>query len=170
MKDKIKNLIKEEVNQHIRPKEEPLHESLLALGALVVALGASWGWLRGWLQRKSKDTMLMKFMETYDQSKVIEKQIPELLRKFKLVSNLQDLQAIEKEVDRVVKELSRMTSKVDKFVDNTYKVEPNWFTEIMALDPNREKMRLKKELKEFIEKIDASFELEAETKKDALLA
>lgn len=174
MKEQIRQIVKEEITKHLNvtqpQQEEQVNESLLVIAGMVAGLGATWGWLRNYMRRASKDKMLAKFIEDYDQQKTIERKIPETLRKFKLINSLTDLETMEKSVKEIIKDLQRMESKIDKFVDTVYKTEPTWLDKALVLNPQQEKQRLKKEFKEFITKTQESFELAVETKRDEVLA
>ena len=175
MKEQIRQIVKEEVSKHLGmsneiEQEEQVNESLLVIAGMVAGLGATWGWLRSFMRRVTKDKMLMKFIEDYDQQKTIERKIPDTLRKFKLINSLNDLETMEKSVKEIVNDLQRMESKIDKFVETVYKTEPTWLDKALVLNPQQEKQRLKKEFKEFITKTKESFELAAEAKRDEVLA
>jgi hypothetical protein len=167
MKDLIKQVIKEEVSKSVASQEE-INESFLFLATLA-GLGASWGWLRNHIRKLAKDIVFATFIEEYDQQKVIEKKIPDLLRKFKLINTLSDLMAVEKEAEEIIKALTRMNLQIDEFIDIKIKTDSTLMDKALLLNPNREKVRLKKELKDFIEKTKKSFASDIENKKNTLL-
>jgi DNA-binding Lrp family transcriptional regulator len=172
MKDLIKETIRKQVSESLTPKQykdESLNESLLALGAVAVGLGASWAWLRNRIKKLVKDIVFAEFIKEHDTQKVIEKKLPNILRKFKLASTLADLHSLEKESEDAIKELNRLVLQVDRFIDTNANADKTFMDKVLAIDPNKEKIRLKKELKDFIEMTNKSFEYDLENKKNGLL-
>lgn len=176
MKEQIRQIVKEEVSKHLGmsneiEQEEQVNESLLALAG-IAAIGGAWAWVRRVAQNAKNDTILQSFLENYDKEKIVEKQIPETAKRFKLIKSLTDLEAMENRVDTFIKKLKALQNNVDKFVDMYFKGmedSGNFFDRALAMKPQSEKIRIKKELKDIIENVEKSFEIEIESKKAEIL-
>jgi hypothetical protein len=174
LQEMVRNAVKESFQENLTAKQETndeqVDESVLALAGIVMAAGASWAWLRSFSKKSKTNAFFNAFVETYDTHKIISKKIPDMLRKFKLVNSLDTLDKMDKDVSDMIKELERMSkSNIDKFVDDSIKGEASFLDKALALNPQKEKIRLKKDIKELIDGIKDSFERDIEIKRDEFL-
>ena len=126
MRDMIKDMIKEEVSKHLAPKTEQLDESLLltAIFGGIVTAGAfiANGVFNSMIlsKRLKEDFMRLKEDESYQ--KFVELNMPNyeretqlLIRKFQYAKNLNEVMAVEKDVDKHIEKLERLRSKINSF-------------------------------------------------------
>lgn len=169
MKDLIKQTVREAIAEHIlADKTEQIDESV-ALAAVAVALGGTWAWVRKWVMDMKKSIGLEEFLEAYDQGKIIEKQIPAMLRKFKLINSLNDLKTMEADADKAIKAIEIMLTNVDKFVDDSVSDEATWMNKAMLRSPANVKRNLKKHIEDFVTNSKKSFARSIEYKTHELL-
>jgi hypothetical protein len=174
LQEMVRNAVKESFQENLTAKQEvndeQIDESVLALVGIVMAAGAGWAWLRSFSKKSKPNAFFNAFVEMYDKKKLISKKIPDMLRKFKLVNSLDTLDKMDKDVIDMLDELERMANtNINKFVDYSIKDEASFIDTALALNPQKEKMRLKKDIKELIDGIRTSFEKDIEIKRDEFL-
>lgn len=96
--------------------------------------------------------------------------ISDIIRRFKLINNLADLELMEKRVDGVMGELNGMLRNVDRFVDaETDKMKQGVVDKVLNINPQREKKVIKEFIREFMGNVQNSFESESESRKNEIL-
>ena len=141
----------------------------LTLGLTAGGLGLLYGWMRSKLINFTKDNVFRRFMQENDKTFIIEKRIPTIMKKFKLVSTLTDLHNIEKEISDIKKDIKALSLKVDEFVDKNYDTNFAVIAKVIISNPEKEKIRLKSFLSEFFKVAEESFDKAVQEKTDELL-
>lgn len=166
----IKKGLSEMVRDTIRQEAyQTMNESALIFGGLL-ALGGAWAWLRNTLRRVQNEALLEEFIAQYDPKGIIGKQLPETIRRFKLVNSLDDLEVMEKNVEKLLGQIDAMQSKVDRFVDKMVSDEKSNVDKVFLINPAKEKVSLKRFIGDFVKNSRDAFAREVELKKDELLA
>lgn len=165
----VRASIHKTLNTHLEENQQ-LDESFVGIGAAIVGAGAAQAYVRKVRRARMADKAMDKFIEKQDTSNIINEKIPELLRRFKLVNSLGDLEKMEATVDKYVNQIDSMISKVDKFVDSEYSDEKSVGDRALFTNPVKEKARLKKQMTSFMKETRDAFKKNIDAKKDELLS
>ena len=180
IKQKIQEQVRKEIVQQVNDKQtqvqegvktnyRQLEESAIAVFGSIAAASAGYFGLRRWLQKTDYENTFNAFFESEDDKNVVNKTIPEILRKFKLVSSLSDLKEIETQVDQAVKELEQLQNRVDRFIDASVRQEKSFLDKAFMINPEQEKARFKRELNRAVKEIRKTFEFKVNEKREELL-
>lgn len=175
--DQVRNQVRESIRQHVNGEsitesneEEQVNEAMEFL-LLAIPYGG-WAILRSFLETSMRDKHFTQFMEEYG-GDVISKQIPDIMRRFKLVNSLQDLETIEGKANDIVQRLEVMKRNVGKYVENQKEFDtersPTFGEKAMLLSPQKKKKKIEKYMTEFIQAVKTSFEKNIDDKKDEIL-
>lgn len=162
--------IKEEIQRNILGQQEQVNEDFgLTASLTLAALAGVYSWSRKIIIDMRKDSALKAFIEQHDKTDVINKRIPTILKKFKLVASLTDLHNIENEVKAAKSEITRLIVNVDAFVDEMTKTQNTTVTKYILSNPEYEKVRLKKYMNQLYKDTEESFDKAIKAKTDELL-
>lgn len=173
MQDQIRNSTRKTIHKALNPhieEQDQLDESFVGIGAAIVGAGAAQAYVRKVRRARKADKTMDKFIKTHDTPSIIDEKIPELLRRFKLVNSLGDLEKMEATVDKYVNQIDTMIGKVDNFVDGEHGDEKSVGDRILFTNPVKEKARLKKQMNAYLTETRNAFKKNIEEKKDELLS
>lgn len=174
MQDHIRNSTRNSIYRVLNPQIEEregdqLDESLVGVGAAIVGAGAAQAYIRKIRRARKADKSMNKFIEEYDTTNIIEEKIPELLRRFKLINSLADLEKMENIVDKYISQINTMIDKVDNFVERGSD-KKTISDRALFTNPVKEKKRLKKQMNAYLKETRDAFKKNIEAKKDELLS
>ena len=145
-----------------------LNESLLGIAAVVGAV-SGYTLIREFVKNSKYLKVFDAFFELEDQQNVVSKRLPRLIKKSRLVSSLNDLNQFEKEAEEIVSYLEFLTERVEPFVDDMMQRDPSFFESLMVLNPQRMKVKFKREMLDFVNKTRQDFEYKVEQLRDEML-
>lgn len=173
--DLLKESIQDSVTQEFQRQlngggEEKIDESLAVFATIAAgaAAAATWAKIVKMIRDAKNNKALKAFIETYDRENLIDDKLPELLRRFKLIQNLQDLDMMEKRVDGYINKLKSLYGDVDKFVDQYYE-EQSSTGRSSDRRIKKDKDQIKNFIRNFIKNAEEAFSAEARAKKNDVL-
>ena len=169
-KSQISLAIKEEIQRNMLGQQDQVNEDFgLTASLTLAALAGVYSWSRKVIIDMRKDATLKQFIEQHDKTDVINKRIPTILKKFKLVASLTDLHNIENEIKATKAEIARLAVNVDSFVDEMTKTQNATVTKFILSNPEYEKVRLKKYMNQLYKDTEESFDKAIKAKTEELL-
>lgn len=167
-REEIQAMVRETLKAQIAGDDQ-VNEGFGSVALFAALATAGWAWVRSTVRKAEQNELLTAFIEKHDKNKVISKGLADLVRRFKLVNSVTDLDTLEKKVDQYLKELEAMGRNVDGFVDNAYREEKSFGDKALARNPQKEKQKIKDFISSVINNISNSFSAEIEAKKNELL-
>ena len=167
IREQVRQSIQEQVNQNIEENEQV--DEAFGAALAVGAGGLLYGYMRKVRRIKEQDKMLKSFLSEYDTKNIVYEKFPDLFRKFKLVSNIEDLEKMEQRAEQYFNELESMTRRVDQYVEQSYREEKNFGDKFFISNPMKEKKRMKRTMTSFLDETRKSFRNSMNAKKDELL-
>lgn len=170
-KEHLRSFVQESIRKQVNEKEEGnLNESFGGLLLVLGAVGAGFAALRELVKGMFFQQTFKKFIEEEDSNNVVNKKLPQTIKKANLVGSLSDLNQFEESADQIVRQLENLESRVDPFIEKTVSEEPSWLDKAFILNPVKYKRQFKKELQKFIKTTRESFEYTIEQKRDEILS
>lgn len=174
-KQDIRLMVKKELHEQV--EGEPLEESTAVFGGMfLTGVILLWKSFRESLKRANDKKIVSVFLESVDPRGLLVKKTEALLKSFRTIRTENDLNLLERDIDKLIKQYEEIIKKVDKFnIENALGPEKDgsqfgsgFRNQMLAINPRTERQRLKEFLKKFISNMKIEFEMQVDAKKKEL--